>query len=38
MSHWPQSLKLRYTLFTLNNSVMSRFGSEHVLLFRRPGP
>ena len=38
MSHWPQSLKLRYTLFTLNNSVMSRFGSEHVLLFRRVTP
>ena len=37
MSHWPQSLKLRYTLFTLNNAVMSRFGSEHVLLFRRAG-
>ncbi|HEV8646201.1 MAG TPA: methyltransferase [Burkholderiales bacterium] len=35
MSHWPQSLKLRYTLFTLNNPLMSRFGSEHVLLFRR---
>jgi ubiquinone/menaquinone biosynthesis C-methylase UbiE len=38
MSHWPQSLKLRYTLFTLNNAVMSRFGSEHVLLFRRAMP
>jgi SAM-dependent methyltransferase len=35
MSHWPQSLKLRYTLFTLNNPVMSRLGSEHVLLFRK---
>ena len=35
MSHWPQSLKLRYTLFTLNNSVLSRFGSEHILLFQR---
>ena len=35
MSHWPQRLKLRYTLFTLNNPFMSRIGSEHVLLFRR---
>jgi ubiquinone/menaquinone biosynthesis C-methylase UbiE len=35
MSHWPQSLKLRYTRFTLENPLLSRFGSEHVLLFRR---
>ena len=35
MSHWPQSLKLRYTLFTLNNRLMSRFGSEHVFLMRK---
>jgi 2-polyprenyl-3-methyl-5-hydroxy-6-metoxy-1,4-benzoquinol methylase len=35
MSHWPQSLKLRYTLFTLNNKLMSRFGSEHIFLFKK---
>lgn len=35
MSHWPQSLKLRYTLFTLNNSLVSRFGSEHIFLFKK---
>jgi 2-polyprenyl-3-methyl-5-hydroxy-6-metoxy-1,4-benzoquinol methylase len=35
MSHWPQSLKLRYTLFTLRSPIMSRFGSEHVLLYCR---
>jgi 2-polyprenyl-3-methyl-5-hydroxy-6-metoxy-1,4-benzoquinol methylase len=35
MSHWPQSLKLRYTLFTLNNHLMSRLGSEHVFLMRK---
>lgn len=35
MSHWPQSLKLRYTLFTLNNPLMSRLGSEHVFLMRK---
>lgn len=35
MSHWPQSIKLRYTLFTLNNSLMSKFGSEHVFLFKK---
>jgi 2-polyprenyl-3-methyl-5-hydroxy-6-metoxy-1,4-benzoquinol methylase len=35
MSHWPHSLKLRYTLFTLNNKLMSRFGSEHIFLFQK---
>jgi len=35
MSHWPQSLKLRYTLFTLNNKVMSRLGTEHIFLFKK---
>lgn len=35
MSHWPQSLKLRYTLFTLNNSLVSRFGSEHIFMFKK---
>jgi len=35
MSHWPHSLKLRYTRFTLINSVMSRFGTEHVFMFER---
>ena len=35
MSHWPQSLKLRYTLFTLNNKLISRFGSEHIFLFKK---
>jgi len=35
MSHWPQSLKLKYTLFTLNNSFISRFGSEHILFFKK---
>ena len=35
MSHWPQSLKLRYTLFTLNNKLMSRLGTEHIMLFRK---
>jgi 2-polyprenyl-3-methyl-5-hydroxy-6-metoxy-1,4-benzoquinol methylase len=35
MSHWPQSLKLRYTLFTLNNAFVSRFGSEHIFLFKK---
>lgn len=35
MTHWPQSLKLRYTLFTLNNRCMSRFGSEHIMLFQK---
>lgn len=34
MTHWPQALKLRYTLFTLNNKIMSRLGTEHILLFR----
>ena len=35
MSHWPHALKLRYTLFTLNNSVVSRFGSEHIFLLKK---
>ena len=35
MSHWPQLLKLRYTLFTLNNKLMSRFGSEYIFLFHK---
>lgn len=35
MSHWPQSWKLRYTLFTLNNKLMSRLGTEHVFLFKK---
>lgn len=35
MSHWPQSLKLRYTLFTLNNRLFSRFGSEHIYLMTK---
>jgi 2-polyprenyl-3-methyl-5-hydroxy-6-metoxy-1,4-benzoquinol methylase len=35
MSHWSQALKLRYTLFTLNNRWMSRLGSEHIMLFQR---
>ena len=35
MSHWPQSLKLRYTLFTLNNFLVSRFGSEHIFMFKK---
>ena len=35
MSHWPQSIKLKYTLFTLNNSLMSKLGSEHVFHFKR---
>lgn len=35
MSHWPKSIKLKYTLFTLNNSLMSKFGSEHVFLFKK---
>ena len=30
MSHWPQSLKLRYTLFTLNNKLISRFESIYL--------
>lgn len=37
MSHWPQALKLRYTLFTLRNPLMSRLGTEHLLLYRREG-
>jgi hypothetical protein len=35
MSHWPEALKLRYTLFTLNNKIMSRFGTEHIFLFKK---
>ncbi|MFZ3087185.1 MAG: methyltransferase domain-containing protein [Methylotenera sp.] len=35
MTHWPQALKLRYTLFTLNNKIMSRLGTEHILLFKK---
>jgi len=35
MSHWPQALKFRYTLFTLNNKIMSRFGTEHIFLFKK---
>lgn len=35
MSHWPQTLKLKYTLFTLNNKLVSRCGSEHIFMFKR---
>lgn len=35
MSHWSHSMKMRYTLFTLNNPLMSRLGSEHIFLFQR---
>lgn len=35
MSHWPQTLKLRYTLFTMRNRLMSRIGCEHLILYRR---
>lgn len=35
MSHWPQVLKLKYTLFTLNSPFVSRFGSEHLFLFKK---
>ena len=35
MSHWSKSLKLRYTLFTLNNPFMARFGSEHLFLMKK---
>jgi 2-polyprenyl-3-methyl-5-hydroxy-6-metoxy-1,4-benzoquinol methylase len=35
MSHWSHAMKMRYTLFTLNSPVMSRIGSEHILLFQR---
>lgn len=35
MSHWPQSWKFRYTLFTLNNRLMSRLGTEHIFLFKK---
>ncbi len=35
MSHWSHKMKMRYTLFTLNNTLMSRLGSEHVFLFQR---
>jgi 2-polyprenyl-3-methyl-5-hydroxy-6-metoxy-1,4-benzoquinol methylase len=35
MSHWSHAMKMRYTLFTLNNPLMSRLGSEHVFLFQR---
>ena len=35
MSHWPHSMKLRYTLFTLNNPLVSKFGSEHIFLFQK---
>jgi len=35
MSHWSHSMKIRYTRFTLTNSVISRFGSEHVFMFNR---
>lgn len=35
MSHWPQSLKLRYTQFTLTSPLLSRIGSEHIFMFKR---
>jgi len=35
MSHWPHMIKLRYTLFTLNNPLMSKIGSEHIFLFQK---
>jgi len=35
MSHWPHSMKLRYTRFTLTNSIMSRLSTEHVFMFER---
>lgn len=35
MSHWPQSLKFRYTLMTLTNPLLSRIGSEHIFLLKR---
>lgn len=35
MTHWSHEAKMRYTLFTLNNSFASRFGSEHIFLMQR---
>ena len=35
MSHWPQSLKFRYTLMTLTNPLLSCIGSEHIFLLKR---
>lgn len=35
MTHWPQSWKLKYTLFTLNNPLMARLGSEHIFLMKK---
>jgi 2-polyprenyl-3-methyl-5-hydroxy-6-metoxy-1,4-benzoquinol methylase len=35
MSHWTHAMKMKYTLFTLKNPLMSRFGSEHIFLFQR---
>ena len=35
MSHWTHAMKMKYTLFTLKNPLMSRLGSEHIFLFQR---
>lgn len=35
MSHWTHRMKMKYTLFTLKNPLMSRLGSEHIFLFQR---
>lgn len=34
MSHWTHAMKMKYTLFTLKNPLMSRLGSEHIFLFQ----
>lgn len=35
MSHWPQKLKLKYTKLTLTNPILSKFGCEHIFLFKK---
>lgn len=35
MSHWTHAMKMKYTLFTLKNPLMSQLGSEHIFLFQK---
>lgn len=35
MSHWSHELKMRYTFFTLENRLMSKLGTEYIMLFQR---
>ena len=35
MSHWSHETKMRYTLFTLNNTFASFLGSEHIYFMQK---